>query len=155
MFRNAKVGDKVWSMRNCWGTIVEINPNYGCPLRVEFNNCDFTNSFTMDGKEYVNDINPTLFWNEIKYETPKKPFNLEEELRKLEIAKFELGSNNYTLLWSNQYSIIDFDYYMSYQNPLTVYFTKKSIMNFLDSIKDKGITKEEFFEAYKNVFGGK
>lgn len=153
MFKNAKVGDKVWDFLHKKGIIAEIENE---KIFVEFYNVlGHKVVYDLEGRILGTSYPQTLFWGEIKYDIPEKSFNLEEELRKLEIAKFELGSNNYTLLWSNQYSIIDFDYYMSYQNPLTVYFTKKSIMNFLDSIKDKEITKEEFFEAYGRVFGGK
>lgn len=154
MFRNAKIGDRVWSIRNCWGKIVEINSNYEYPLRVDFDNCDLTNTFTMDGKEYVDDINPTLFWDEIKYEIPEKPFDLEKGLRRLEVTKFNVETRNYFLLWDNQDGHIECDYFEYTEYPLIKYFTKQSIEDFMDNIKDKKITKEEFFKAYNKVFGG-
>lgn len=155
MFRNAKVGDRVWSIRHCWGTIVEINPNYGCPLRVEFDKCDGLTSFTMDGKEYVDDINPTLFWDEIKFNIPERPFILENELRRLEVVKFTVGKYNCYLYWDNDSKKICYDCYSICQIPMAIYFTEESTMEFMASIRHKKITKEEFFKAYNNVFGGK
>lgn len=154
MFRNAKVGDRVWDFIEQWGTIVEIDEKSDFPLVVEFDNNEEEGAYTYEGKEFEVDFNPRLFWDEIKYEIPKKPFSLEAELRKLEKTDFEFGNNNYGLIWNNQFRIIDLDYCTNYQVPCAVYFTKNSIKDFMENTKNKEITKEEFFKAYKKVFGG-
>lgn len=157
MFRNARVGDRVWSFTHHWGTIIEtdgsLDKTIDYPLLVKFDN-DIVSRYTIDGKYNKDDTYPTLFWDEIKYEIPEKPFNLENELRQLEITEFRHGGNNQFLTWSNEFKNIDSYYFNSFQNPFLIYFTKESIDNFRENIKNKKITKEQFFLAYKKVFGG-
>lgn len=156
MFKNAKVGDKVWDFIYGWGTIVEVYDitKFIYPIEVKFDN-DKIISYTLDGKQNDTNIYPRLFWDEIKFEIPEKPFNLENELRKLEIIEFKFGKNNYSLIWNNKYNIIDFNCLISDQAPLTLYFTRESILNFLKNIDEKNITKEQFLIAYEKVFGRK
>lgn len=79
-FENAKIGDKVWNIRKGWGIITYIETNSTFAINVEFKDgSDIW--FLKDGKEFYDDINPTLFWNEIKVDMPEKPFNLENQLR--------------------------------------------------------------------------
>lgn len=96
-----------------------------------------------------------LFWNEIKFKIPEKPLNLEAELKKLEKTNFQYGKNNHFLIWSYDFEEIQIDYRCIQQGVFTIYFTEESVNKFIDNIKDKKITKEQFFNAYKNVFGGK
>lgn len=63
-FRNAKVGDRVWSIRFGWGKITEVLPRELYSIVAGFNNT--SSSFTFDGKYDSTDINPELFWNEFK-----------------------------------------------------------------------------------------
>lgn len=153
MFRNAKVGDRVWHIRKGWAVIAYIDKSSTFSINVRFKD-GMSTSFTIDGKEYSSDINPTLFWDEIKVNTPEKHFSLEEELRKLKIVEFNIGNNNYYLYWDNCVGEISFDLKCYYELINYKYFSISSIKNFLDSIKDKKITKEQFFSAYKKVFGG-
>lgn len=79
MFRDAKVGDKVWAVRKGWGEIYSIVPESSWPIKVSFAEVgeeDQTESFTYEGMEEAEDINPTLFWDEIKFEVPEKPVRL-------------------------------------------------------------------------------
>ena len=73
VFKNAKVGDKVWDFVMGWGKIVSIKKNKSYPIKVKFNNtCD---TYTLDGKLDKSSKNPSLFWNEfeIPEEACKKP----------------------------------------------------------------------------------
>jgi len=70
MFENAKVGDMVWSISHGWGVISEIGTGY-FPLEVKFETK--TETFKFDGKPYFHDLYPTLFWDEVVFEAPKKP----------------------------------------------------------------------------------
>lgn len=153
MFRNAKVGDRAYDILRGWGTIVAIKQDSEYPICFKADIDSFC-TFTFDGKRADIDISPSLFWDEIKYEIPEKPFNLENELRQLEITEFRHGGNNQFLTWSNEFKNIDSYYFNSFQNPFLIYFTKESIDNFRENIKNKKITKEQFFSAYKKVFGG-
>lgn len=154
MFKDAKVGDRVWSFANNWGTIKKIELASDYPITVKFDN-NITMSYTSDGRYNEYNVSPTLFWDEIKFDIPEKPFDLEEELRKLEVVKFQTGKYNYSLYWDNNFEEIDNSFFDNDEIPMVVYFTKESTLNFMENIKGKKITKEEFFKAYKNVFGGK
>lgn len=158
MFSNAKSGDRVWDYeKNCWGTIIGIVKNCQFPIRVKFDNDIFENtSYTIEGKESLKHANPILFWDEIKFEIPKKTFNLEEELRRLEIKKFEYGKKNYYLYWNSTFEGIRIDCTTVADLPLTKYFSENKVLaEFNERIKEQKITKEEFFRVYKNVFVGR
>lgn len=155
MFKNAKVGDRVWDYLCGWGTIIETSndnrPFY--PLRVKFKKKEEEGTYTFDGKRYIDELNQRLFWDEIKFEIPEIPFNLEDELKKLEIKEFQDGTMNDYLVWNNQDNEIARNYMIHFQDPFLICFTEESVSNFITNIKDKKITKEQFFAAYKNVFG--
>ena len=155
MFRDAQVGDRVWDYeRNCWGTIISISKECHYPLKVKLDN-KYSEElyYTIDGKSSIRNVNPSLFWNVIKFRIPEKTFNLESELKRLEIKKFDAFEKNYGLIWDNSYDKIFTNFYNITEIPNVDYFTKESIDEFINNIKDVKITKEEFFSAYKKVFG--
>ena len=157
MFRNAKVGDRVWSFTHHWGTIIEtdgsLDKTIDYPLLVKFDN-DIVSRYTIDGKYNKDDTYPTLFWDEIKFEVPEIPFSLEDELRKLEVVEFKNEYNNYFIYWSNNFQEICLTSYTNIEIPMIKYFSKESAYNFKKSMNNKNITKEQFLSAYKKVFGG-
>jgi hypothetical protein len=71
-FKNAKIGDRVWSMAKGWGEVVAIGYDMPCPIVVEFPDYG-RRPYSLDGRYNKNDINPELFWGEIKLEVPKPP----------------------------------------------------------------------------------
>ena len=72
-FSDAKVGDRVWSFNEGWGTIKNrYSPNTTYPLKVEFESGVYR-TYTLWGLIFFTDQNPTLFWDEVKFETPEKP----------------------------------------------------------------------------------
>ena len=73
MFENAKIGDKVWEIELGWGEIVNIIKSSTYPLMVKFNINGSIMTFDLSGKYTKIAINPTLFWDEINVEIPKKP----------------------------------------------------------------------------------
>ena len=154
MFRNAEVGDRVWDFIEQWGTIDDIKCENYYELKVKFDN-GTKGLYTIEGKEDNEDLNPRLFWNEIKFEIPKKPFDLEVELRKLEIKKFEYDWLNYFFAYDRKDKEITYGYHQYWESPDCIYFSEKSIKRFCEKAKEQKITKEEFFTAYKNVFGGR
>lgn len=72
MFSKAKIGDRVWTFNNGWGTIVSIECKSVYSLNVNFDNGEET-SYTIGGKFSSSDSKPSLFWDEIKFEIPSKP----------------------------------------------------------------------------------
>jgi hypothetical protein len=71
MFRNAKLGDRVWCFRLGWGEVIKIIHNDTYPLQVRSENGKLA-TYTDDGRIFI-DESATLFWDEIKYEIPTKP----------------------------------------------------------------------------------
>lgn len=72
-FSDAKVGDRVWSLTEGWGTVRNRFRNYTeYPLTVEFENGEYK-SYTLWGRFRTKDLSPTLFWDEVMIETPEKP----------------------------------------------------------------------------------
>jgi hypothetical protein len=70
-FENARVGDKVWSVRYGHGVITAIYSEPD-PLIVKFEKYINSKSYTLLGNEYPNELQ-TLFWKEIKFEVPEQP----------------------------------------------------------------------------------
>ena len=72
-FETAKVGDRVWCIRSGWGTIIDrFRSRAEYPLVVEFDNRE-QKTYTLWGLLHYKDLNPTLFWDEVKFEIPEKP----------------------------------------------------------------------------------
>ena len=87
-FSDAKAGDKVWSLTEGWGTILErFRSRAEYPLVVGFENRE-QKTYTLWGQLHFKDLNPTLFWDEVKIETPVKP-----------LPHLEVDTN--VLVWSN------------------------------------------------------
>ena len=72
-FTDAKVGDRVWSLTEGWGTIIDrFSPYIYYPVAVEFDNGAYR-TYTLLGRLYISDHRPTLFWDEVVVEAPAKP----------------------------------------------------------------------------------
>lgn len=66
-FDKAKIGDRVWSAQYGWGSVEGFHmtiDGYKL-LKVKFDDGDFEYYFK-DGRVNIKDVNPTLFWNEVK-----------------------------------------------------------------------------------------
>ena len=75
-FRNAKVGDRVWSFIHGWGFVDEIYEHKSFPIKVIFN-WGKSASFNMDGNQYIGiGLKRVLFWDEIKFDIPTRPKRL-------------------------------------------------------------------------------
>lgn len=73
MFRDAKVGDRVWSFKYGWGVVKKIHTaSREYPLEIEFKN-EISISYSLVGKYNFSNLLPDLYWDEIKFEIPKKP----------------------------------------------------------------------------------
>ena len=71
-FETAKVGDRVWSMKDGWGVVHSIEPSHCYPVSVVYP-CRKRRLFTSGGLYDKTDIIQTLFWDEVVIEAPKKP----------------------------------------------------------------------------------
>lgn len=80
-FSNVKIGDKVYSLIDGWGTVIEIQEKN---FKVLFDRKDLdlglTLTFDFTGRYFSRDLNPILYWNEVKLPTieeDEKPFHLD------------------------------------------------------------------------------
>lgn len=155
-FRTAKVGDKVWCVRFGWGTIYKIYDDEIYGIKVEYINTKGMtqyDSFTFDGKYYKSDINPILFWNEIKLPTTeedKKPFDLVEFLREnLKPKEFVNDMLNYYLYFdydsSSWHSL-----YNEYCERMDTYF-KFIGCNITEELNNNMISPKQLRDAYKKL----
>lgn len=71
MFRDAKVGDRVWSQRHGWGFIARRDNDLTYPLVCKFG--DEKCTYSLEGKYVTHDKFPSLFWDEIPIVAPPKP----------------------------------------------------------------------------------
>lgn len=71
-FETASIGDQVWCVSLGWGVIKNVLHEDSYPIVVKFDS-GRQNAFTMEGRLYSDDLNPTLFWDEVKIEAPTKP----------------------------------------------------------------------------------
>ena len=71
VFKNSKVGDKTFHIFYGWGTIIDFEKfkNYTSVI-VEFHEDTFpgTYKYYLDGREFIDQINPTIYLKEILLE---------------------------------------------------------------------------------------
>jgi len=76
MFKNAKIGDKVFDyLTQEWGIVTDIRNNHTYSLVVQFgDDKNQETSYTSSGKTLESFKVPTLFWDKVKsIEPPSKP----------------------------------------------------------------------------------
>lgn len=85
-FRNAKTGDRIWHITKGWGNITMPLDNNFFPDKIYTSftgnngNTFYSNlAFFADGRVNKEDLNPSIFWNEIKIVPPDKPKKLIEK----------------------------------------------------------------------------
>ena len=77
MFENAKEGDRVWSMRHGWGTISHIDEHKRHGIDVVFDHSGKNGLFAFCGRDYIEDLYPTLFWDVVWFSVPQKPIKMK------------------------------------------------------------------------------
>lgn len=152
MFRNAKVGDRVWDFSKGWGTVLNITLSENYPIFVKFDNSNRADeTYTYEGKANNSNVNPTLFWDEIHFSIPKKPFNLKEFLKEnLEPKEFVFNESNYYLYWQNSKQKIDYGYNIDYED-FKAHFKETNIVTVVETLNDNKITKKQLKQAFKEL----
>jgi len=98
-FKNVKIGDKVWDFIYGYGKVIDIENDSLYPIVVKFKN--FIGLFNKNGIK-INFENQTLFWDEIKFEIPKRP------KIKLKKGKYLIDLNDDTIYENDKF--IDYLY---------------------------------------------
>lgn len=154
-FDNAKVGDKVWDIRNGWAKITSTNHSKDYPISTVNVITGEIVTYTLDGKPYTRDINPTLFWNEVKLPTEeedKKTFNLVEFLREnLEPVEFNEDKFNYFLTYNVRSKELEFNCSMICVDVHLTYFhlCSDKLKNVERTLNDNKVTIQQLKDAYK------
>ena len=71
MFADVQVGDYVWDSRKGWGNVDEVVHSSHFPIRVDFGHD--SDAYTLDGYYNIDDVHPSLFWDEIELKAPPAP----------------------------------------------------------------------------------
>lgn len=149
MFRNAKVGDRVWDFSKGWGTIVQIcNDNY--PITVQFEVGEI-GAFTFEGKCSYSDLYPRLFWNEIKFEIPEKPLDIKEFLkRNLKPKKFVKDEENYFFYWNVNSERIR-SMYITCGESIQPYFCEDNMDMIIETLNEHKVSLRQLKQAFKEL----
>ncbi|MFA5453578.1 MAG: hypothetical protein WC248_08405 [Candidatus Methanomethylophilaceae archaeon] len=91
MFRDAKVGDRVWDLRYGWGVVIDTSDG---DLNASFMNNKIDRGYYFDGRHLSCDVTPTLFWDEIKIIPPPRP---NRKVKKTFWVCFYVNPSNGTL----------------------------------------------------------
>ena len=149
MFKNAKVGDKVWDFVFGEGVITEISDCKPYPLTVTFKD-DVCTTFSYDGKFHLN-CNQSLFWDRFEFTPPAKPFDLVDYLNKNLITKeFKKGEDNFYLIYDPKYNMWRRAQSTRFEE-MTVYFGEIMIDQVVQTLTDKKITPKQLKQAYKEL----
>lgn len=152
--RHTKVGQKVWEIGKQWGTIVDIDFRRECPLGVKFHN-SIVKYYTLDGKYRSTDHFQVLFWNKIKFNVPRfedriddEKYDILDEMKYLKEKQFVQGEDNCCIFYDENSKNISYACGTYTNIPNVIYFTKESVLKFIDKIKDSKIDKDKFFKVY-------
>lgn len=157
-FDNVKVGDRVFSIQYGLGTIDRFGTvNDHKVFKVDFDNGDYEWYFK-DGRVNIDDVNPTLFWNEFRIPTEeddKKPFDLVEFLREnLEPRDFRWDTNNIELRFSHKSNKWKWNWSVLNQSIGAVYFRDRNndILHYIvDILNQNKITPQQLRNAYREL----
>lgn len=150
MFKNVKVGDRVWDFLYKYGEVIQktdtkLEVRFKDPMKPE-------TIYTLEGKMVGTVYPQTLFWDEIKFEIPKKHFDLRSFIVKnLERKKFTPHESNYFLFWDNNAKEVKYDVNTEWES-FQPYFMRDNISLVVETLNEKGITKEEFKKIIKELY---
>lgn len=133
MFRDAEVGDKVWSLYKGWGVIIGIKEGAKFPIEVGFG-LSGNEYYSVDGKLWNSDLNPSLFWDEIKIVPPPPPKRKAIKRKAIPMGKVRLQAIKILI------------YEVMYQVKHPNKSTKSSNERMEKSLKNLGFTPDEIRE---------
>lgn len=71
-FETAKIGDRVWSITSGWGEVRGVDFSEDYSICVYFAGVEFK-TYTVEGFYDVDNLNQSLFWDEVVIDAPLKP----------------------------------------------------------------------------------
>lgn len=100
MFRDAKIGDRVWSIEFGWGHVYEIDNRdpTGRPLIVQF--ATRREQYCSDGRRFNRGCRyPGLYWDEVKIAPPPKPKRKVKKVAEGYLQITEYRTHDNTAFW--------------------------------------------------------
>lgn len=151
MLKGVKTGDKLYSANYGEVEVYRIeDKKFVFKTRIgDLHTCSY------DGFLNTSDNKPTVFRNideAIEHLQSIAQFNLYDELKKIKVIPYYKGGSH-RLFWDNVENRIA-TYISFYESPGDIYLDFNDVMEFLAIIKDKPISRDEFFKAYTDVFLG-
>lgn len=98
-FSDVCFGDTVFHIRYGWGIVKCVE---GRTFRVKFTNTNHAEYFFFDGRTNVSDVNPSIFWDEIKIVPPAKPKRKVEKTIEGWINIYGIGSSTGAYLYTTK-----------------------------------------------------
>lgn len=151
-FIEVEVDDRVFSIYDKWGTVVDIDYEDDKPIKVKFDNGNIE-YFDFKGKTHPRASVVALYWREVKLPTEEedtKFFSLMSCLKKnLKHKEFSRNGNNHVMyfdVYTNTWRWIDLD--CDYL--VTVYF-EGCPQQVTDELTKNNITPEQLKEAFQSL----
>lgn len=152
MFKDVKLKDKLWSLQYGWGVCGKI---FDDGFRVWYDNAEVFYGF--DGREFEDDVNPTVFWGEIEFEAPEKPLNAKELILKyFKPIEFKIGDDNLVFFYNKDEDKYVFGKHVCNAVAGICYFNKLIEIDekdFNKKIKKYNISSKEINKALSEIYG--
>lgn len=150
MFKDVKIGDKVWDFLYKHGEVIQktdtkLEVRFKDPMKPE-------TVYTIEGKMVGTSYPQTLFWDKIKFEIPTKYFSFKTYMQNnLKLKQFTPHTQNYYLFWDNNSDTVNYETDIAWEH-IQPYFSKDSVISVVETLNEKGITKEEFKKIIKELY---
>lgn len=155
-FSNIKIGQEVWSVQYGWGIVDRFNTtvnNYKL-FQVKFDNGDCEWYFE-DGRVNIDNVNPTLFWNEVKLPTEEEneeSFNLVEFLQSnVSYVEHDTSANNYFISYDYMDNCFDYNCSSIIEYIGVVYLDSSDFEYVVSELNRHNITPQQLKKAYREL----
>lgn len=150
-FSVAKIGDRVYDyIRDEYGEVAGNDED--CPFGLLVNFEDGSQGrFTYDGKDFLDTVNPILFWDKPQIIAPPKPLDLKSFLKEqLVPVEFDSSCENYCLMYDslcNKFMVNG----SQYDEYATVYFHYDNVEYVAEVLNDEQVNMKELVTAFKEL----
>lgn len=150
-FSVAKIGDRVYNyVRDEYGTVVANYADRTFGLIVNFDDGS-QGRFTHDGKDFLDTVNPILFWDKPQIIAPSKPFDLKNFLKEqLVPIEFDSSRENYFFVYDNLCNTFTVNA-SQYDEYATVYFGGDNVYYVARVLREEQVTMKELVKAFKEL----
>ena len=130
MFSDAKKGDKVFHQGWGWGRVTGLYLHNDYPISVAFNGLTCNHQFDLDGVR-EGDTEPTLFWDKIEFEVPKRP---KKEVRRTKTFYINLYKDGEVSAYSDEDDAVSDAEYMDAHGVKTLLWAKEMKTDYMEEV---------------------